>query len=288
MNFAGKLAAISGGGAGMGRELVLRLAKAGSRVAFCDFLPKNIGETLEIVGKEVPGAKVTGHRADVTKEEDWKRFRKETLEQHDSEHLDLLFNNAGIGIPTSMVTTPRDQFDKVFDVCYNGVYLGCRTFMGDLVKSPEARIVNTASANAFHAVLGIPPGWPHVSYSAAKFAVRGLTEALVVDLRTNAPNVKAHLVMPGHIGTKIGSHTSQVMGGDKVPDELMDGFVNKAATSPKQAAEIILKGVKEGRWRILVGPDAEFIDAKVRADPERAYEPEFMAEIAAAGMEVKV
>ena len=179
-----------------------------------------------------------------------------------------------------------------------------------LVASDEAHIINTSSINGFWATVG--PMTPHTSYSAAKFAVKGFTEALITDLRMNAPHVNCSVVMPGHIGTSIALNTSSVLGKhsameldeqevaairerflalglpvDNVPDDHIrqmvrqqqEDFRDKAPTTAGAAATIILDGVREQRWRILVGQDAKVLDAMVRQEPEQAYEVSFLEKL---------
>src|SRR3546814_707996 len=129
------------------------------------------------------------------------RFRDEGLAAHDTDHVNLVFNNAGIGGGGSFLTASREEWERTFGVCWGGVYNGSRAFLPLLVASDEGYLVNTSSVNGFWASLG--PGVPHTAYSAAKFAVKGFTEALLEDLRLNAPHVKAAVVMPGHNGTDI-------------------------------------------------------------------------------------
>jgi NAD(P)-dependent dehydrogenase (short-subunit alcohol dehydrogenase family) len=166
----------------------------------------------------------------------------------------------------SFVKDPEDEWQRVFDVCWGGVYNNTRAFLPALQNAPEARLVNMSSANGFFASVG--PGMPHTSYSAAKFAVKGFTEALIEDLRVNAPNVQASVVMPGHVGTRILEHSVE-SGGRHVPEKMrknLKQFTDLFAAMglrPEQAAEIILSGIREGKWRILVGADAEAIIARV-------------------------
>ena len=169
------------------------------------------------------------------------------------------------------MTDDADGWERTFDICWGGVYNCARAFMPMLVAAPYAHIVNTSSVNGFWASIG--PGRPHTAYSAAKFAVKGFTEALVTDLRANAPHVGASVVMPGHIGTSIAMNSVKVHGGevDAAVQEVENAFRNTAPTTSAQAATIILDGVRDRRWRILVGDDAVLLDERVRADPEGAY-----------------
>lgn len=312
-SFAGKIAVVTGGGTGMGRELVCQLVAEGAHVAMCDVSAENMAETVSLANAG-EGIRITTHICDVSDETQMNRFRDEVVEQHNASHINLLFNNAGIGGGGEFVNGDRADWERTFDVCWYGVYYGCRAFIDLLVASDEGHVINTSSVNGFWASIG--PNVSHTSYCAAKFAVKGFTEALVTDLRLNAPHVKASVVMPGHIGTSIAINSNIVLGKgtalempaeevaeireamlaagapvDNVPDdhirEMMHqrglDFRDKAPTSAAQAANIILDGVKAGRWRILVGEDAVALDSLVRKEPESAYEPDFLERFRAQG-----
>jgi NAD(P)-dependent dehydrogenase (short-subunit alcohol dehydrogenase family) len=307
-DFAGKIAVITGGGTGMGRELARQLVAEGCNVAMCDVSAETMAETKRLceVERLPQGLRVTTHIADVSIEDQLKRFRDELIEQQATDKIHLLFNNAGIGGGGSLFTNTREQWEKTFNICWGGVYLGVRTFMPLLLKADEAHIVNTSSVNGFWASVG--PGVSHTAYCSAKFAVKGFTEALMNDLKLNAPHIKCSVVMPGHIGTSIISNSRKIqsgtesdhlseneilatrqrlkgMGIDTAPmsdDDIQKialdrarSFRDEAPTSAAQAAKIILDGVKAERWRILVGDDAHKLDARVRKSPEEAYTPEF-------------
>ena len=312
-DFTGRIAVVTGGGTGMGRELVCELVAAGAHVAMCDVSEANMVETAQLANPAA-GLRVTQHLCDVSSEAQMLRFRDEVVEQHDTQHINLLFNNAGIGGGGQFVTGNRDDWERTFGVCWYGVYYGCRAFMDLLVASDAGHVINTSSVNGFWASIG--PQVSHTAYAAAKFAVKGFTEALINDLRLNAPHVHASVVMPGHIGTSIAINSSIVLGHgsaldmssedvadvrerlaasgapvDNVPDDHIRQmmhqrgveFRDKAPTSAGQAANIILDGVRENRWRILVGDDAHDLDALVRANPEDAYDVDFIDKIRAAG-----
>ena len=199
-SFEGKIAVVTGGGTGMGRELVCQLISEGAHVATCDVIEENLLETMELAEKKGTG-RLTTHMCDVSDENQQIRFRAEVAAQHETDHIDLLFNNAGIGAGGSIVAEDRTEWERTFNVCWYGVYYGCTTFLPLLQASMESRIINTSSVNGFWAAIG--HHIPHAAYCAAKFAVKGFTEALITDLRINAPNVSCSVVMPGHIGTSI-------------------------------------------------------------------------------------
>ena len=307
-DFAGKIAVITGGGTGMGRELARQLVAEGCNVAMCDVSAEAMAETKRLCEAEkLPqGLRVTTHIADVSIEDQLKRFRDEISDQQATDKIHLLFNNAGIGGGGSLFTSTREQWERTFNICWGGVYLGVRTFLPMFLKADEGHIVNTSSVNGFWASVGM--GVSHTAYSAAKFAVKGFTEALINDLRLNAPHIKCSVVMPGHIGTSIVSNTRKVQSGSESdrlnPNEVLQmrqrlkgmgidvaamsdediqqaaeerarTFRDEAPTTAAQAAKIILDGVKAGQWRILVGDDAHRLDQKVRQAPEEAYTLEF-------------
>jgi NAD(P)-dependent dehydrogenase (short-subunit alcohol dehydrogenase family) len=303
-SFAGKLAVVTGGGSGMGRELVRQLAAAGCSVAACDWHPDTVTEAAVVGGGgDAPGVAVTSHACDVSDEAQVLRFRDEVLAQHSAGHVDLVFANAGIGGGASFVTGSREEWERTFAVDFWGVYYCARAFLPLLIESGGGVLVNTSSVNGLWASLG--PGMPATAYATAKFAVRGFTEALIEDLRVNAPCVRAALVIPGHVGTGIMANTRHAHGhpgpeqlsGPKLADarawlanagllaasasddevrqllaRLDADFRDKAPLSAAEAAAVILNGVREGAWRVLIGEDAKMIDAAVRAKPEAAYD----------------
>ena len=316
---AGKLAVVTGGGSGMGRELVRQLAADGCSVATCDLDPDTIAETVSLaLDDAAPGVQVTAHICDVADEAQVLRFRDDLCAEHcgdgvDAQHVDLVFSNAGIGGAGSFINDSRKDWERVFAVDFWGVYYCARAFLPLLIRSSEGVLVNTSSVNGFFATLG--PGTPHTAYSTAKFAVKGLSEALIEDLRTNAPNVRVAVVMPGHVGTNIIGNSLRAFGldaegmtddeleaalpglrerglplGDMPVAELRNllvtmntDFRDKAPLTAAEAATIILDGVRSGAWRILVGKDAVQLDAYVRANPEATYDYAEMAKSFQAG-----
>lgn len=314
-DFRGKLAVITGGGMGMGRELARQLASEGCHLALCDVSLATMTETKALCEAEAPaGTRISLHLCDVSVEEQVLAFRDAALEAHGTDRIQLLFNNAGIGGGGSMLADDRADWDKTFGVCWGGVYYCTRAFLPLLVKSDAGYIINTSSVNGFWACLG--PRTAHTAYSAAKFAVKGFSEALMVDMRLHAPHVKVAVVMPGHIGTSIVTNTNRVLGKAEIedmpaedvqrlrnllqlrglpvadmPDEQIRQamaqmavmFRENAPTTAARAATIILDGVRNEEWRILVGDDALALDKLVRSTPELAYEEKFMTALQAEG-----
>jgi len=305
-DFNGRIAVVTGGGTGMGRELARQLVAEGCHVATCDIIEENLAETLALCKAEATGgALVTAHPCDVAEEEQVLAFRDEVKEQHQTEHINLLFNNAGIGGGGSFVGSTREEWERTFNICWNGVYFFSRAFLPMLLESTEGHIVNTSSVNGFRASLG--GNTPHTAYSSAKFAVKGFTEALINDFRFNAPHLKASIVMPGYVGSEIAVNTPRILGhtqpkdmSDEQIDTLRERWKKMGAGQPEmsndqvratmqqqqesyrdggltsaQGAEIILRGVKADQWRIFVGKDAEALDRAVRKFPLNTYDLDF-------------
>ena len=313
--FTDKIAVVTGGGTGMGRELVRQLAAEGCNVATCDLSAQTMAETRELCEATGlrQGQRITTHVADVSDERQVLRFRDEVAAQQATDRIHLLFNNAGVGGGGSMFADSREAWERTFNICWGGVYLCTRAFLPMLQKADEAHIVNTSSVNGFWASVG--PRISHTAYCAAKFAVKGFTEALITDLAVHAPHIKCSVVMPGHIGTSILANSRKIHSGNDT-DTLTAGeiaqtreraaaagmdvaamsdadlqalalerarrFVEDAPTTAAEAATIILDGVKADRWRILVGKDALRIDEMVRQSPEQAYDLDFFQRFAAA------
>jgi NAD(P)-dependent dehydrogenase (short-subunit alcohol dehydrogenase family) len=307
-SFSGKLAVVTGGGSGMGRELVRQLAARGCSVAACDWHPDAVAETAALAQADAgPGARVTSHACDVSDEAQVLRFRDELLAQHGREHVDVVFSNAGIGGGGSFVTDPRAEWEHTFAVDFWGTYYCARAFLPLLIASGDGVLVNTSSVNGLWASLG--PGMPNNAYCTAKFAVRGFTEGLIEDLRSHAPRVRVAVVMPGHVGTDIVGNSMRAHGrepeqltedqlNEMIADDAQAGLISagllpdnpsaedkrqwliriandfrdKAPLTAAQAATVILDGVLSGAWRILVGADAAMIDERIRANPEVAYD----------------
>ena len=302
----GRLAVVTGGGSGIGRELVYQLAAAGCSVATCDLDPVSLAETeAHAVATRTHDAVITAHRCDVTDEPSVARFRDELCARHSTDHVDLLFNNAGMLGAGSFLVDDRAEWERVFDVCWGGVYTCCRVFIPLLIASDRAYLINMSSVMGFWASRGGEA--PATAYGAAKFAVKGLTEGLIDDFRINAPHVTAAVVMPGSVATNISANSGRLLAGARSGDsargkphdvratlatygvpligslgeEALSAVLAEvvrldnemAPTTAAQAAATILRDLDAGRWRILVGDDARRLDAAVRAHPDDAYSP---------------
>jgi NAD(P)-dependent dehydrogenase (short-subunit alcohol dehydrogenase family) len=314
-SFSGKLAVVTGGGSGIGRELVRQLAAQGCSVAACDVDPDTVAVTAATAWAAAPpGVAVTGHVCDVSDEAQVLRFRDELLEQHASDHIDLLFSNAGVAGGSSFVKDSRQEWERTFAINWWGVYFCARTFLPLLIASGDGVLVNMSSVAGFWATAG--NGVPLSAYCTSEFAIKGFSEALIPDLRANAPQVRVAVVMPGVVNTDIAMNSRRALGlpdveqlsdselTEMIPDEartiliamgllpedfsaddlrraiprLKDAFRDQGFL-PAQAATIILDGVRSGAWRILVGDEAKMLDEQVRANPEAPFNYENYAEM---------
>ncbi len=305
-DFRGRIAVITGGGTGMGRELARQLVAEGCHVATCDIIVESLAKTLELCKAEaLDGVVVTGHPCDVADEAQVLAFRDTVKAEHQTNHINLLFNNAGIGGGGSFVKDSREEWERTFNICWNGVYYFTRAFMPMLMASTEGHVINTSSVDGFRASLG--GRIPHTAYSTAKFAVKGFSEGLIHDFKFNAPHLKASVVMPGAVSSDIALNSPRILG-KKMPkdmsseelghireryertgqvspglsdDQLREAIESrqrnfaKHGLTPAQGAEIILRGVREEQWRIFVGKDAEALDRAVRKYPLEAYDLDF-------------
>jgi NAD(P)-dependent dehydrogenase (short-subunit alcohol dehydrogenase family) len=314
-SFAGKLAVVTGGGSGMGRELVRQLAAAGCSVAACDLNPDSVAVTAATAWAAAPpGVTVTGHACDVSDEAQVLRFRDELLEQHASDHVDLVFSNAGVAGGSSFIEDSREEWERTFAINWWGVYFCARTFLPLLIASGDGVLVNMSSVAGFWATAG--NGVPLTAYCTSEFAIKGFSEALIPDLRANAPQVRVALVMPGVVNTDMAANSRRALGlpeweqlsdaelMELIPDETrtvliamgllpedfsaddfrhaiprLKGTVQDQGFLPAQAATIILDGVRSGAWRILVGEEAKMLDEQVRANPEAPFNYENYAEM---------
>jgi NAD(P)-dependent dehydrogenase (short-subunit alcohol dehydrogenase family) len=306
-SFEGKLAVVTGGGSGIGRELVRQLAAAGCSVATCDLNPDTIAVTAATTWAAAPpGVRVTSHTCDVSDEAQVQRFRDELLEQHASDHVDLVFSNAGVAGGSSFVNDSRQEWERTFAINWWGVYFCARTFLPLLIASGDGVLVNMSSVAGFWATAG--NGVPLTAYCTSEFAIKGFSEALIPDLRANAPQVRVVVVMPGQVNTDMDANSRHALGlpdveqlsaaelMEQIPEEakavfigmglLAEGFsgddlrraiprIKEAFKDqgflPAQAATIILDGVRSGAWRILVGDEAKMLDEQVRANPEAPF-----------------
>jgi NADP-dependent 3-hydroxy acid dehydrogenase YdfG len=251
--FAGKVAAVTGAGSGIGQALAVELGRSGATLAISDVDLEGLAQTEERL--KAIGAPVRADRLDVTEREVFHAYADEINEHFGK--VNQIYNNAGIAFTGDIEICQFKDIERVMDVDFWGVVNGTKAFLPHLIASGDGHIVNVSSLFGLMSMPG------QAAYNAAKFAVRGFTEALRQEMTLNGHPVKVTAVHPGGIKTAIARNGSAAEG---VDPELTAKLFDKrlANTTPRRAAEIILEAVHKDRARVLVGPDAKVLDAIVR------------------------
>ncbi|KOS56627.1 SDR family NAD(P)-dependent oxidoreductase [Rhodococcus rhodochrous] len=252
--FAGKVAVITGAGSGIGRALALELARRGARLALSDVDTVGLEETARRA-RDL-GAEVKVDHLDVTQREAVLDYA-EAVAAHFGQ-VNQIYNNAGIAYHGEFERSEFKDIERIMDVDFWGVVNGTKAFLPHVVASGDGHVVNVSS---LFGLLSIPG---QSAYNSAKFAVRGFTESLRQEMLIAGHPVKVSCVHPGGIKTAIARNAAVPDGDDQ--ESFAQFFDRKLArTSPEDAARTIVEGVRKGRPRILVGADAKFLDAWVRA-----------------------
>ena len=251
--FAGKVAVVTGAGSGIGQALAVELARSGAKVAISDVNTEGLAVTEERL--KAIGASVKADRLDVTEREAFELYADSVVEHFGV--VNQIYNNAGIAFAGDIEVSGFKDIEKVMDVDFWGVVNGTKVFLPHLIASGDGHVINVSSVFGLFSVPG------QAAYNAAKFAVRGFTEALRQEMLVAGHPVKVTTVHPGGIKTNIVRNMTTV--GDVDHAQLTKTFDKKLAnTSPEKAAKIILDGVRKNRARVLVGPDAKALDLIVR------------------------
>jgi NADP-dependent 3-hydroxy acid dehydrogenase YdfG len=251
--FAGKVAAVTGAGSGIGQALALELARSGAAVAISDVDTEGLAQTEEQL--KAIGAPVRSDRLDVTEREAFQLYADQINEHFGK--VNQIYNNAGIAYTGDVDISQFKDIERVMDVDFWGVVNGTKAFLPHLVASGDGHIVNVSSLFGLMSMPG------QAAYNAAKFAVRGFTEALRQEMVLNGDPVKVTSVHPGGIKTAIARNAIAAEG---VNTQTQSKFFDKrlASTTPQRAAQIILDAVHKNKARVLVGPDAVVLDLIVR------------------------
>ncbi|MCB0912847.1 MAG: SDR family oxidoreductase, partial [Propionibacteriaceae bacterium] len=242
MEIVGRVFVVTGGGSGIGREVVLGLLRRGARVAAVDLSAERLAGTAEAAGRDAD--RLSTHAVNVTDEAAVVALPDEVIKAHGP--VDGLLNVAGI-IQKFVHFSDLDyaDIDRVVQVNFWGVVNMVQAFLPHLLKRPSAALVNVSSMGAFIPVPG------QTVYGASKAAVKLLTEGLHAELRGTP--VRVTVVFPGAVATSItensGVHAPAVAGAN-------DNVANQKILPPQEAAEIIIKGMQKGSYRVLVGRDA--------------------------------
>jgi butyryl-CoA dehydrogenase len=252
------VAAITGAGSGIGRALAEELAWRGCHLALADIDTAGLAETADRCVGAGSGVKVTTQQLDVADRPAVCDWADRVVGDHGQ--VNLIFNNAGVGLGATIESMSFEDLDWLLGINLGGVLNGTKAFLPHLVASGEGHVVNLSSV---FGLISIPT---QSAYNAAKFAVRGFTDALRIELEIERRPVSCTTVHPGGVRTNIVRNarldpsTDALTGGD----DPVVGFDRIARTTPESAARQILRAVERNRRRVLVGPDAKFIDVVSR------------------------
>ncbi|MBY6680702.1 SDR family NAD(P)-dependent oxidoreductase [Rhodococcus sp. BP-316] len=256
--FRGRVAVVTGAGSGIGRALALELASRGARLALSDV--DSVGLAATVAAVEQRGGEVRSDHLDVSERGSVLDYA-ETVRRHFGV-VNQIYNNAGIAFHGDVEKTEFKDLERVIDVDFWGVVNGTKAFLPHLVESGDGHVVNVSS---LFGLLSIPS---QSAYNAAKFAVRGFTEALRQEMLIARHPVHVTCVHPGGIKTAIARNATVAEGQDqKSVAEFFDRRLAK--TTPEQAALVILRGVEKNKARVLIGNDARALDALARITGSR-------------------
>jgi NAD(P)-dependent dehydrogenase (short-subunit alcohol dehydrogenase family) len=266
-SFSSKVGAVSGAGSGIGRALALELAGRGCHLSLSDIAPQGLGATADACRQK--GVRVTTHEVDVASREQVFAWAAATLRDHGS--VNLLFNNAGVALAAMAESQRPDDMEWLMGINFWGVVHGTHAFLPHLKAGGDGHVVNLSS---LFGLLGMPM---QSAYNASKFAVRGYTEALRMELELEGAPVGATCVHPGGVATNIAFAARVDPGALAVagrPEAEHRERSNRLlqTTRPEAAARQILAGVQRNARRVLVGPDAKVLDVLVRL-LGAAYQP---------------
>ncbi|MEY2460530.1 MAG: hypothetical protein QOG30_2360 [Acidimicrobiaceae bacterium] len=251
--FNGRVAAITGAGSGIGRALARDLAHRGAHLALSDIDEVGLAETVALC--EGLGVKVTSQRVDVADRAAVYAWADQVVDDHGK--VNVIFNNAGVALGATIEAMSYEDFEWLMSINFWGVVHGTKAFLPHLKAAGEGHIVNLSS------VFGLISVPSQSAYNAAKFGVRGFTDALRMELDVDKCGVSSTTVHPGGIKTNIARNARMdpsvvVLAGDA--ERARHQFDKLAMTSPEKAARQILAAVENNKRRALIGPDAKVID----------------------------
>jgi short-subunit dehydrogenase len=251
----GRVAVVTGAASGIGRAVALELAARGCALALVDVNESGLAQVADRV--RALGRKVSVHVADVADRARMERLPAEVLAEHG--HVHVLVNNAGVAVSGALVDQSLDDFAWIVGINLWGVVYGCKLFLPHLLAEEEAHIVNVSS---LFGLVGVPT---QISYNATKYAVRGISEALISEL--SGTNVGVTCVHPGGIRTNIvrAARTSTAKDAEEV--EFTAAQFEKRAMLPEKAARKIVRAIERNQARLRIGVETYLGDWLKRVAP---------------------
>jgi butyryl-CoA dehydrogenase len=252
--FTGRVAAVTGAGSGIGRALARELAQRGAHLALSDVDELGLADTVMLCEGAGQG-RVTSQRVDVADRGAVYSWAERVSDDHG--RINMIINNAGVALAASIETMSYEDFEWLMGINFWGVVHGTKAFLPHLKAAGEGHVVNVSSV---FGLISVP--W-QAAYNSAKFAVRGFTDALRMELEMEGSPVSCTTVHPGGVKTNIAMNARidpAVVAAYGQAEAARKGFEQLARTTPAGAARQILAGVVRDRRRVLVGPDATVID----------------------------
>ena len=252
----GKIAALTGAGSGIGRALALQLNREGCELFLSDISADGLNETLAMLSRKDVSADI--HILDVADKLGVYAWAEKIAKAKG--HVDIVINNAGVALMSTVENNRYEDLEWLMGVNFWGVVYGTQAFLPLLRKSQQGHLVNISS---LFGLMSVPT---QSAYNAAKFAVRGYTEALRQEM--DGSNVHVCCVHPGGIKTNI-ARAARSEGSDVNANERDSEFQKLARTSPEEAAAQIIDAMEKHKKRLLIGMDAKLISLICRLFPVR-------------------
>lgn len=275
-DFKDKVVVITGGGSGIGRALALDFASRGAKLAINDINEQGIEATCQSLPE---GTACFTAIVDTANKAQSYEFAEAVYAHYGQ--VDVVINNAGVALGAVKVDELKyDDFEWIMGINFWGMVYGTKAFLPYLRQRPEASLVNISS------ILGIMGLSYQAAYCTTKFAIRGFTESLRMELSLEESNIVASSVHPGGIITNIAknSRNADAKMTKAEHQKLTDSFKDSFITSPEKAAQIIIKGIQKKQARIMVGPDSKFMALITRLFPA-AYQKIMMRQFRKSGMD---
>lgn len=257
-SFNNKIVVITGAGSGIGRALSIAFSKNGARLALSDINKDALAETVSLCKT----TDIYTETFNVSDKAQFQQFAKNTIKHFST--VDIVINNAGVALGKSkLIDLTYEEFEWLMGINFWGVVYGTKEFLPYLIDKKEAAIVNISS------LFGLAGIAEQVPYCSSKFAVRGLSESLRMELMDT--NIKVHSVHPGGIKTNIANNARVTSNANQEEAKSMLEKFNETALihTPEKAAQVIMNGIKNKQEKIMIGFETYIADSLIRAMPEK-------------------